>query len=100
MGIVKEIEAKTKCLKGSGEAVANAVKTGQAEVGITAVSELVPEKDLLVEAIPLDVLPTPGTTYIGATHPEPRNPAVDAFVAFMRSAEMAKVLQANGLEPV
>jgi molybdate transport system substrate-binding protein len=100
MGIGPEISAKTKFYAGAGDAVARGLAGGEVQVGITAVSELMPQAGLRVAPIPFDVLPTPGTTYIGLRHPSEATAAVKAFVEFMRSDTASKVFAVSGLEPI
>jgi molybdate transport system substrate-binding protein len=96
LGIAEELKAKTKLLPSTNPA-ALAVANGEAEIGMTQISE---------------ILPYPGAELVGPLPPEVQlytvfsagssanaSDVAKAFITFLRSPDAAAVLKAKGLEP-
>ena len=97
MGIADTMRPKTKLL--NGEAAADMVARGEAEIGLTQVSEILPwEGTELVGTIPkeLELI----TVYPAAANSRSKYPeAARALITFFRSPLAVKALKAKGLEP-
>src|SRR5262249_27893620 len=64
LGIAAEIEPKYRYFAGAGEAVADAIARREVEAGVTAITELAPNKGVeVIGAIPGDVLQFGNITY-------------------------------------
>jgi molybdate transport system substrate-binding protein len=93
LGVADQIKAKTKFVKSAGEAVAN----GEAEIGFTQISEILPYAGAEVAGpLPAEIqLYTNWTLGIGGKDAK----AAEAFAKFMTTPASAAVLKAKGLEP-
>jgi molybdate transport system substrate-binding protein len=102
LGVAEEISGKTRKVRGppSGEAVAEVVARGEAEVGFQQVPELinVPGTDF-VGRVPSDIQPP--THFVGALPKNSQQPdaAID-LLRFLSSAEAAAVITKAGLKPL
>jgi molybdate transport system substrate-binding protein len=98
LGIAEELKAKTKLLPASNPA-AQAIANGEAEIGITQISEILPYAGTeLAGPLPPDVqLHTVFLVAVGASARQPE--AARALIEFLTSPEAASVLTAKGLEP-
>jgi molybdate transport system substrate-binding protein len=98
LGIAEQLKGKTKLLPPSNPA-AHAVANGEAEIGMTQISEILPyEGAELVGPLPADIQLTsvyPAAVGTGAKEAE----AAKAFIKFLTTPAAAAVLKAKGLEP-
>jgi len=98
LGIAEQLKAKTKLLPPSNPA-AHAVANGEAEIGMTQISEILPYAGAeLVGAFPKEIelqTPYPADVGTGAREPE----AAKALLKFLTTPAAATVLKAKGLEP-
>jgi molybdate transport system substrate-binding protein len=95
MGIAAEMKPKTH-LKPGGYVV-EMVATGEAEIGIHQISEILPVKGVrLVGPIPAEVNLV--STYLGVLV-DGASPAAKAFLDFAVSAEAHKIVEHGGLTP-
>ena len=98
LGIAEQLKGKTKLLPPSNPA-AHAVANGEAEIGMTQISEILPYEDAeLVGPLPADIQLTsvyPAAVGTGAKEAE----AAKAFIKFLTTPAAATVLKAKGLEP-
>ena len=96
-GIVEEMKAKTKLL--SGVSAAEAVARGDAELGFTVISEILPVAGAeLAGPLPPEVqvyLVFPAAGAASAREPE----AALQFLRYLKTPEAAKVIRAKGMEP-
>ena len=98
MGVGQEVRAKA-VLKPNGTGVAEAVATGEAQYGVTLISEMLPNKDVAVWPLPDDLQMT--TIYTAAVATNAEN-AMDA-AALLNDLRGPKGRQASieaGLKPV
>jgi len=98
LGIAELLKAKTKLLPSSNPA-ALAVANGEAEIGMTQISEILPYPGAeLVGPLPAEIQLT--TVFSLGTGPTPKDAAATAaLVKFLTSPDAAPVLKAKGLDP-
>jgi molybdate transport system substrate-binding protein len=96
LGIGSEVRAKAK-LKDGGY-VADLVASGEAEVGVHVISEIVPVKGaVLVGPLPAEIQTT--TTYVGGVSTASANAeAAKALVQFIAGPASVPVLKAKGMD--
>jgi molybdate transport system substrate-binding protein len=99
MGIAEEISKKT-VLRNQGSEVADAVAKGEAEIGITFTSELIPNKGVKVAGTLPGTIQLP-TNYaaaipVGASNPD----AARAFLKEMKTPAGQAAIREAGLEPI
>jgi molybdate transport system substrate-binding protein len=93
LGVAEQIKGKLKSVKAAGEAVAN----GEAEIGFTQVSEVLPYAGAEVGGmLPPDIQST--TNFAFGIHSKDSKPAAE-LVKFMTTTAAAAVIKAKGLEP-
>jgi molybdate transport system substrate-binding protein len=98
LGIAEELKSKTKLLPSTNPA-ALAVANGEAEIGMTQISEILPYAGAeLVGPLPAEIqLYTVFSAGTGAAAKE--SEPVRAFIRFLTSPAAAPVFKAKGLEP-
>ena len=99
MGIAEELSKKT-VFRNQGSEVADAVAKGEAEIGITFTSELIPNKGVKVAGTLPQAIQLP-TNYaaaipVGASNPD----AARAFLKDMKSPAGQAAIREAGLEPI
>jgi molybdate transport system substrate-binding protein len=98
LGIAQEAKAKAT-VKPIGAQVADAVAKGDIELGLTFMSELVPNKGLTIAGAFPDPIQSPTLYTAAVASGTPNEQAARAFVAFITSRAAARVLQADGVAP-
>jgi molybdate transport system substrate-binding protein len=99
MGIAEEIRKKT-VLRNQGAEVADAVAKGEAELGMTFVSELIPNKGIRIAGTLPDAIQLP-TVYAAAILTVASSlEAARAFVDSLKTPASAAVIKDAGLEPL
>lgn len=95
LGVAEAIKSKTKFVRSAAEAVAN----GEAEIGFTQISEILPYGGAEVAGpLPGEIqLYTNFSTGIGASAKD--YTAAKAFVQFLSTPAAAAVIKAKGLDP-
>jgi molybdate transport system substrate-binding protein len=94
LGVAGAIKDKLKSVKAAGEAVAN----GEAEIGFTQVSEILPFEGADVGGmLPPDVQSF--TSFSLGVESKDSKPAAE-FVKFLKTPEATAVIKAKGLEPL
>ena len=98
LGIAEAMKPKLKTARAGSGAMALVAK-GDAELGITFISEILPEPGVtLVGPFPRDVAaPTALVAFVGAASKAPD--AAKALIAFLAAPEAASVYRARGMEP-
>jgi molybdate transport system substrate-binding protein len=96
LGIADEIKSK---IKAAPTSAAEFVAQGEAEIGMTQISEILPVADAeLVGPLPADIQLY--TSFAGANGAAAKQPdAGKAFFKFLVTPDTAKVMKAKGLEP-
>ena len=97
LGIAEEMKAKTKLL--SGISAADAIAKGEAELGFTQISEILPvEGAVLAGPLPPEVqVYTVFPAAVGAGAKEPA--AAQSVIKFLTTPAAATVIKAKGMEP-
>ena len=98
-GFGAEMRSRAKMVQGPGSDVAQAVAKGEADMGVTLISEILPVSGAaLAGELPADFMP-PTVMHAfevsGARTPE----TAKKFLAFLKSAEARKVIEAKGMKP-
>jgi molybdate transport system substrate-binding protein len=98
-GFGPEIRARAKMILGPGSDVAQAVAKGEADMGVTLISEILPVPGAaLAGELPADFMP-PTVMYAfevsGARNPE----TAKKLLAFLQSPEARKMIEAKGMKP-
>jgi molybdate transport system substrate-binding protein len=94
LGVADEIKGKLKPVKAAGEAVAN----GEAEIGFTQVSEILPHPGAEVGGmLPPDIQSF--TTFAAGPHVKDSEPAA-ALIKYLKLPAAAIVIKQKGLEPL
>jgi molybdate transport system substrate-binding protein len=98
LGIAEQLKAKTKLLSPSNPA-AHAVANGEAEIGMTQISEILPYAGAeLVGPLPAEIgLYSVYPAAVGAGAKEPD--AANALIKFLAAPAAIPVLRSKGLEP-
>jgi molybdate transport system substrate-binding protein len=98
LGIADAVNAKVKLLPPENPA-AHAVSNGEAEMGITQISEILPYAGAeLAGPLPKDIqITTPFAVAIGTSATQPE--AARAFLKFLTGPAAARVFKAKGLDP-
>jgi molybdate transport system substrate-binding protein len=96
-GIAEEMKAKTTVLP--GPTIAEAVAKGEAELGFTQISEILPvEGAVLAGPLPPEVQVY--TIFTAAVAVSTKDPAaVQTFIRFLTSPAVAPVIKKRGMEP-
>jgi molybdate transport system substrate-binding protein len=98
MGVGEEMRKKT-VLRNQGNEVADACAKGEAEFGITFISEMIPNKGVKVATIP-DAIQLP-TVYAAAILTGGASPdAARAFIESLKTPAARAVIKEAGLEPL
>ncbi|HZP75197.1 MAG TPA: molybdate ABC transporter substrate-binding protein [Pseudolabrys sp.] len=97
LGIADQIQPKTKLKQGG--AVAELVASGEAELGVHQISEILPVKGVtLVGPLPKEIQNL--TTYAAGLSSAPKQPeAAKAFIKALSGPQAAAVLKSKGMQP-
>ncbi len=99
MGIAAEVSKKT-VFRNQGSEVADAVAKGEAEIGITFTSELIPNKGVKVAGTLPATIQLP-TNYVAAIPVGASNPdAARAFIKELKAPAGQAAIREAGLEPI
>jgi len=98
-GFGAEMRSRAKMINGPGSDVAQAVAKGEADMGVTLISEILPVQGAaLAGELPADFMP-PTVMYAfeasGAKNPE----TAKKLLAFLGSPEARKMIEAKGMKP-
>jgi molybdate transport system substrate-binding protein len=98
LGLAEALKPKLKLLPASNPA-AQAVANGEAEIGMTQISEILPYAGAeLVGPLPAEIQLTTVFT-AGAATAAQNAAAADALIKFLRTPAAASVIKAKGLDP-
>ena len=98
MGIAEEMKRKT-VVKPVGIQVATAIANGEAEIGVTFRSELLPNKGVTVSETFPEAIQSPTLYVVGVSSDAKDTDAARAFVAYTLTAESQAKLRPIGVEP-
>jgi molybdate transport system substrate-binding protein len=97
LGIASQLEPKLKRAQGGAAAMAMTAK-GEAEIGVTFLSEMSEPGLDIVGALPKDVVaPTTLVAFVGAHTKDPAG--AKALVEWLSSPDAAAVYKAQGMQP-
>jgi molybdate transport system substrate-binding protein len=99
MGLAEEIKSKI-VFRDQGSRVAEAVASGQAEIGITFVSEMQPNKGVRVVGPLPEAIQSPTVYSAAIPVGAPNADAASAFLKLMASADARGSITRAGLEPL
>jgi molybdate transport system substrate-binding protein len=99
LGFGADLRSRAKFILGPGSDVAEAVAKGEAELGVTLISEILPVSGVaLAGELPSNIMP-PTVTHAflvsGAKDPE----TAMIFLDFLRSPDARKIIEAKGMKP-
>jgi molybdate transport system substrate-binding protein len=99
LGFGADLRMRTKLILGPGSDVAEAVARGEAELGVTLISEILPVTGVtLAGALPSDIMPpTVIHTFLVAGAKDPETAKV--FLDFLRSSDARRIIEAKGMRP-
>jgi len=99
LGFGAELRSRTKLIPGPGSDVAEAVARGEAELGVTLISEILPVAGVALGGeLPADVMPPTvihAFVVSGAKDPE----TAKIFLEFLRSPDARTIIEAKGMKP-
>jgi molybdate transport system substrate-binding protein len=99
LGFGAELRSRTKFILGPGSDVAEAVAKGEADLGVTLISEILPVQGVeLGGELPSNIMaPTVMHAFMvtGAKESE----TAKAFLDFLRSSDARRIIEAKGLKP-
>jgi molybdate transport system substrate-binding protein len=98
LGFGADLRSRTKFILGPGSDVAEAVARGEAELGVTLISEILPVTGVALGGeLPSNIMP-PTVTHAfmvsGSKDPE----TAKVFLDFLRSPEASKIIEAKGMK--
>lgn len=98
LGLAAEIAPKYRYFAGAGEAVADAIARHEVECGVTAITELKPNKGVaVIGPIPGDVLQFGNITYALLAKNAKNIEGAKRFLRFLKSPAAAAEFKASGL---
>jgi molybdate transport system substrate-binding protein len=99
LGFGAELRSRTKMILGPGADVAAAVARGEAELGVTLISEILPVTGVALGGeLPSNIMsPTVMHAFLvsGAKNAE----TAKVFLDFLRSPEVGRIIEAKGMKP-
>jgi molybdate transport system substrate-binding protein len=99
LGFGADLRSRTKFILGPGSDVADAVAKGEADLGVTLISEILPVAGAALGGeLPSDIMPP---TVIHAFLASGAKDAETAkvFLDFLRSADAGRIIEAKGMKP-
>jgi molybdate transport system substrate-binding protein len=99
LGFGADLRSRVKLIPGPGSDVAEAVARGEAELGVTLISEILPVNGAALGGeLPSDIMP-PTVIHAflvsGAKEPE----TAKVFLDFLRSPDASRAIEAKGMKP-
>jgi len=99
LGFGADLRSRTKFILGPGSDVAEAVAKGEADLGVTLISEILPVTGAsLGGELPADIMPpTVIHAFLTSGAKDPQTAKV--FLDFLRSSDATKIIEAKGMKP-
>jgi molybdate transport system substrate-binding protein len=99
LGFGADLRSRTKLILGPGSDVAEAVAKGEAELGVTLISEILPVTGAALggELPPSIMPPTVIHAFLVSGAKDPATAKV--FLDFLRSTDATKIIEAKGMKP-
>ena len=99
LGFGAELRSRTKLILGPGSDVAEAVARGEAELGVTLISEILPVTGVALGGeLPSNIMP-PTVIHAFLVSGAKDTETAKAFLDFLRSPEASKIIEAKGMKP-
>src|SRR5215469_13597540 len=99
LGFGPDLRSRTKFILGPGSDVAEAVAKGEADLGVTLISEILPVTGVALGGeLPSNIMPPTvihAFSVSGAKDPE----TAKVFLDFLRSPEASRMIEAKGMKP-
>jgi molybdate transport system substrate-binding protein len=99
LGFGGDLRSRTKLIMGPGSDVAEAVAKGEADLGVTLISEILPVTGAALGGeLPANIMPPTvihAFSVSGAKDPETAN----VFLDFLRSADARRIIESKGMKP-
>ena len=99
LGFGADLRSRTKLILGPGSDVAEAVARGDAELGVTLISEILPVAGVeLGGELPSNIMPP--TVIHAFMMSGAKDPATaEVFLDFLRSSDARRIIEAKGMKP-
>jgi molybdate transport system substrate-binding protein len=99
LGFGADLRSRTKFILGPGSDVADAVARGEADLGVTLISEILPVTGVALGGeLPPDIMPP--TVIHAFLVPGAKDPETGKmFLDYLRSADARKIIEAKGMKP-
>src|SRR5215470_7859811 len=99
LGFGTDLRSRTKLILGPGSVVAEAVARGEADLGVTLISEILPVAGVALGGeLPSNIMP-PIVIHAFLVSGAEDAETAKAFLNFLRSPEASKIIEANGMKP-
>jgi molybdate transport system substrate-binding protein len=99
LGFGADLRSRTKLILGPGSDVAEAVARGEADLGVTLISEILPVKGAALGGeLPSSIMPPTvihAFLVAGAKDPE----TAKVFLEYLRSSDARRIIEAKGMKP-
>jgi molybdate transport system substrate-binding protein len=99
MGFGNELKSRAKMIMGPGSDVAQAVAKGEADMGVTLISEILPVPGAMLGGeLPPDIMP-PTVMHAFEVSGAKNSATAKKLLAFLKSPEARKAIEAKGMKP-
>ncbi len=99
LGFGTDLRSRTKFIPGPGSDVAAAVARGEAELGVTLISEILPVAGAALGGeLPADIMP-PTVIHAFLASQAKDTETAKVFLDFLRSPDATKIIEAKGMKP-
>ena len=99
LGFGADLRSRTKMILGPGSDVAEAVAKGEADLGVTLISEILPVTGVALGGeLPSNIMP-PTVIHAFLVSGAKNAEAAKVFLNFLRSPEASKIIEAKGMKP-
>ena len=99
LGFGADLRSRTKMILGPGSDVAAAVARGEADLGVTLISEILPVAGVALGGeLPSSIMP-PTVMHAFLVSGAKNTETAKAFIDFLRSPEATRIIEAKGMKP-
>jgi len=99
LGFGADLRSRTKLIRGPGSDVAEAVARGEAELGVTLISEILPVAGVALGGeLPADIMP-PTVIHAFLASGAKDSETAKVFLDFLRSPDAGRVVEVKGMKP-
>src|SRR5207244_11003060 len=97
--IVADLRYRTNLIHGTGSEAAEAVARGQADLGVTLISEILPMTGVALGGeLPSNIMP-PTVIHAFLVSGAKNAETAKAFLDLLRSPEASRIIEAKGMKP-